>query len=71
MTSTQSTPVSTNDRIKVISQKEYREILDELARQYVNMSGDEFIEAWESGEFDNQREFPGLMEMVMMIPLTR
>lgn len=37
--------------VEEISLQEGRVMLDEAARQYLNMSGDEFITAWDEGRF--------------------
>jgi hypothetical protein len=47
-------------------------IFDAAARQYLGMSGDEFLEAWDSGAFgpdpDSTR---GVMDVAILLPFVR
>lgn len=47
-------------------------IFDAAARQYLRMSGDEFLKAWDSGAFgpdpDSQR---GVMDVAILLPFVR
>lgn len=54
-----------------IRAKESMEALDQLARKTLNMSGAEFIHAWESGEFEDQPETPELIVLKLLIRHTR
>ena len=49
MTSTQSNRDIAEVQVHEMSVEEGRQMFDEIARQTMNMSGEEFIEAWESG----------------------
>ncbi len=51
--------------------EEGRQMFDEIARKTVNMSGEEFIHAWESGKFDDQSENTAVSRLVALIPITR
>jgi hypothetical protein len=57
--------------IKELSLEEGRKLLDKQARRYLNMSGDEFIQKWESGEFDDDPDRPEIMRLVMLIPFAK
>ncbi|CAN5814232.1 hypothetical protein BH20CHL1_BH20CHL1_10540 [soil metagenome] len=71
MAAQSTTPKSRNDRIHEMSTEEGKEMFDSLARSSMNMTGDEFIRAWESGEFDDQPETSGVIRLVLLIPFTR
>jgi hypothetical protein len=60
-------PINTGT-IKELSLEEGRRLLDKQARRYLNMSGDEFIKKWESGEFDDDPDRPEVMEVAMLLP---
>lgn len=47
------------------------EILDEQARRYLNMSGEEFLEKWDSGYFADKQDEPGVMHVAFLIPFGR
>lgn len=54
-----------------LTQEEGRALLDEVAREYLGMSGDEFLRAWDAGEFDGDADRPEVMRVAMLIPLGR
>lgn len=54
-----------------LSQEEGRAILDRQARHYLGMSGDEFMRAWNAGEFDDDSDRPEVMRVAMLIGLAR
>jgi hypothetical protein len=43
--------------------------LDRLTRKHFEMSASEFIEAWKSGQFQDENEYPEAVRLAMMIPL--
>jgi hypothetical protein len=43
-----------------------RELFDNVARHYLNISGDEFIRRWESGYYDDDPE--QVMSVAMLLP---
>jgi hypothetical protein len=57
--------------IKELSLEEGRKLLAKQARRYLKMSGDEFIQKWESGEFDDDPDRPEVMRPVMLIPFAK
>lgn len=56
--------------IKELTAEEGRELFDRAARRYLNMSGDEFIRAWDAGEFDDPEQ-PDVIRVAMLIPFAR
>ena len=54
-----------------MTRDEGHEMLDKLARRYLNMSADEFIKAWESGEFDDEPDRPEVMRLAMLLPFVK
>jgi hypothetical protein len=54
--------------IHELTDDEARAMLDGMARYYLDMSGDEFVRAWEAGEFDGDLDRPGLSRVAMLLP---
>jgi len=54
-----------------LSQEEGRALLDSQARYYLNMSGDDFVRAWNAGEFDDNPDRPEVMRVAMLIGFAR
>ena len=57
--------------IKELTLEEGRKLLDQQARRYLHMSGEEFIRKWEAGEFDDNPDQPEIMRLVMLIPFAK
>ncbi len=57
-------------RIRELSAEEGRELLDRQARLRLGMSGEEFLRAWDAGEFGD-RDDSDLMGVAMMLPFVR
>lgn len=58
----------------IVSPEEGKAIFDEAARTMMGMSGDEFIERWEAGEFDEIADTAGhrhIMYLALLIPFAR
>ena len=54
---------------RMLTEKEDREMKENLARRNFGMSLDEFTEAWKAGEFDGDRERHGrVIALAMMLP---
>jgi hypothetical protein len=45
------------------------DIVDRRARQYLGMTADDFIRAWEAGEFDDDPDRPEVMRVAILLPL--
>lgn len=54
--------------IQEFSVKEGWEVLDNAARHYLKMSGEEFMKAWHEGKFDFDSDRPEVMTVAMLIP---
>ena len=53
--------------VEELSREEAQNLLDELARRYLNMSADEFIRRWDAGEFRDSDQ-PEVMGVAMLMP---
>lgn len=53
--------------VRYLSQQEAWEMFDRQARQCLDMSGEEFIRAWEAGEFDDDPDAPHVQWVAMMM----
>ncbi len=56
--------------IRELSLEEGREMVDKLARQYLNMGMDEFIAMWDAGNFADPDK-PEVMRIAMLLPFVR
>jgi len=55
--------------IHEVSDAEGLAILDNAAHRYLNMSGEEFLRAWQEGRYDNGAcTDPGVAYVSMLIP---
>jgi hypothetical protein len=54
----------------VFTPEEARELFEKTARQYVSMSGDEFLRIWDSQSFDPSLK-ARFMRVAVLIPLIR
>lgn len=52
-----------------LSREEARELIDERARRFLGLSGDEFTERYERGELDPDDD--KVMRVAMLLPLGR
>ena len=57
-----------HNHIRELTPEEARKLFDQEARRNFGISGEEFIKAWESGQFDDEPDQPDLMNLVMMLP---
>lgn len=65
--------VTTEPDVKIheFSAQEGREIFDRAARFYLDMSGEEFLAAWDAGTFRDDPDQLGVMDVVMLLDLAR
>lgn len=57
---------------KPVDEQEAFELLDKQARARLGMSGQEFIERWDAGEWDDaEPEDPAVLKLAMLLPLVR
>jgi hypothetical protein len=65
----------TNGYAEEFTVEEARELFDQQARAYLDMSGEEFIRRWDAGEFDDPddrtKNGPEVMRIAMLLPLVR
>ena len=53
----------------ILTEEETRDMKENLAREYFDMSLDEFTKAWRTGEFDDDHERHGdVMFLAAMLP---
>lgn len=60
-----------NGYIKDLTSEEGRDLFDRKARQYLDVSGDEFIRRLEAGEYGDPDNDPKVMRLVMLLPFAR
>lgn len=58
-------------RARTISAEAGRALLDREAREYLGISGAEFLAAWDKGEYQGKADTPEIMRLVELIPFTR
>lgn len=54
----------------VIGQAEGRKLLDDAARRWLSMSREQFIAAWDAGDFDDDERL-GVQQVAMLLPFGR
>ena len=57
--------------VRELNRDQGRDLLDALARRYLDMSAEEFIAAWDAGEFNGRSESPELTRVAMLLPFGR
>jgi hypothetical protein len=62
-------PTSTN-HIHVSTDQERRTLVERAAGQYLDMSVDEYLDAWEHGRFENP-DRPEVMRVALLLPVGR
>jgi hypothetical protein len=67
---TKSSSIEREAEILFLSDEEGREILERAAQRYLKMSADQFVHAWESGEFEDP-DAPEVQRVAMLLPLAR
>jgi hypothetical protein len=68
-----STQVDTADGVVTMSDNEYDELFDRIARKNMGISGAEFLRRWDAGEFEgvDWDAVEGLEAVAMALPLAR
>src|SRR5580704_5813217 len=61
-------PARTDNEIRELTLEQGQQLLDDKARQYLEISGEEFRTRWEAGEIDADDE-PDVMRVAMLLPL--
>ena len=55
--------------LEPMTHDEAREYFDRAAWRYLNMSGDEFVQRYDAGEYDDDPDRHPIMMMILMLPL--
>ena len=57
--------------IREVSPEEAWEIFDQAAQYYLKMSGRDFLDRWDSGQFGDPDDQPDIMPVVALLPIVR
>jgi hypothetical protein len=57
--------------IDELTPEEAWDVFDRAAQNDLHMSGEEFLRRWDAGAFRADPDQPGVMDVVMLIPLVR
>lgn len=57
--------------IRELTAQEARILFDHEARRSLNISGEEFIRAWDAGEFKDDPDRPEVIRLAMLLPFAR
>jgi hypothetical protein len=64
-----------NGEVRELSREEGRRLFDRQARRYLGISGEEFLEKWDAGNYgdpdDRTKNPPGVMQLAMLLPFVR
>jgi len=61
-----------DEHIQDLTEDEARELFDNAAKFYLGISGDEFLELWESGYYQERNpDQPEIMNVAMLLPFVR
>ena len=61
----------TEEQIHQLTREEGRELFERKAQRYLNMSGEDFLAAWDRGDFDEDADRFEVVQVVMLLPLVR
>lgn len=71
----ESATTQENGKVRELSREEGRQLFDRQARRYLGISGDEFLEKWDAGEYgdpdDRTKNPPGVMQLAMLLPFVK
>ena len=56
-----------NNRVKFLTEEEGKSLLDQQARRYLKMSGEEFVRRWKAKKIKNP-DRPEVMQVAFLIP---
>jgi len=57
--------------MREVSDAEGRAIVDHAARRYLHVSGEDFIKAWDAGQFNDDADRMEVMRVAMLLPFAR
>lgn len=66
-----SPSISSNGQVRQLTKAEGMALLEQEARRYLNMSAQEFIDAWEQGQFGDNPDQPDVMYIAMLLPFAQ
>ena len=55
--------------VEEITKNQALAVFDSACRYFLQMSGPEFLDAWSAGQFENESDRPGVMEVASLMPL--
>jgi hypothetical protein len=61
----------TNGSVRDLTEEEGLALFDNAARFYLGISGEEFVERWDSGYYDEDPDHPDVVDVVMLLPFAR
>jgi hypothetical protein len=61
-------PAEPDIEVRELSVEDGKRLLDEQARRYLGISGEEFARRWSTGEIDPDGQ-PDVMRVAMLLPL--
>ena len=67
-------PATAEHRIQFATAEQGRALFDFQARKHLGISGEEFLERWDRGEFRDEADMPGhrhIVYLAMLIPFAR
>lgn len=65
----EQTVAKEDGHIRELSNEQSWELFDRASRHYLDdLSGEEFLERWESGYYEDPDAEPGVMSVVMLLP---
>jgi hypothetical protein len=59
------------ESVRLATPAEGRALLDRRAQRYLGISGAEFVRRWNAGEYANDPEQPGVMDVAVLLPFWR
>jgi hypothetical protein len=68
---TEKQSTETNGYIRDLNEQEGHDLFDRKAREYLDVSGDEFIRRLEAGEYGDPDDDPRVMRLYMLLPFAR
>ncbi len=57
--------------VRFLDDEESKAFFDQVARRWLNISGDEFLRAYDAGEFGDPDDDPNVMRVAMLMPFGR
>jgi hypothetical protein len=61
----------TDRSVRDLTDEEGRVLFDNAARFYLGITGEEFIERWDSGYYSEEPDHPDVVDVAMLLPFAR